>query len=144
MSGENISTKGAETIQLFAIAFILDGAGAALLDGFKADSMFRAPFDLELQEATLLADQTGSITVAILKTDYASYDGGTTAPSFPGDDISNGGISISSGTKAENKTLAASGWSTTVKEDDIIALQVDGNATNIQTISLTLKARKAG
>ncbi|GAH28073.1 unnamed protein product, partial [marine sediment metagenome] len=51
------------------IIFIIDGGGEAITTGEKGH--LRIPFKCEIQRATLLADQSGSIVVNIWKDTYA-------------------------------------------------------------------------
>lgn len=134
-----LSTQFVQESDKVSIQWILDGGGSALADGWKADSILRIPWDFEITEAEMLGDQTGTITVKILKFTYDEYDAGVVHP-VDGDDITNGGLQINTGVKTQDLTL--SGWTTNIAKDDYLCLDVDGAATSTQTVALSIKGRR--
>ena len=111
------------------IGAVLDGGGVALPDAMTAH--VEIPFAGVITAFRLFADQSGSITVKVLKDTYANYP-----PTHPADDISNGGLSIAAADKAQDTAL--SGWTTTLAAGDILAFRVVGAATAITRVTAQL------
>lgn len=107
-----------------------DGGGAVLTVGANTDII--CPFDCEIVEVILLADQTGSVTIDVLKSNFTNYPTFTsiTASAKP---------AISGGQKARDTTLA--GWSKNVAASDVLRFNVDSVAT-IQKVSIHLIVNK--
>ena len=114
------------------IAFIIDGGGAAIETGEKGH--LRIPFKCEIQRATLLADQSGSIVVNIWKDTYANFP-----PAVADKITASAPPTISGAVKSEDSTLTD--WTKTINADDILAFNVDSTAT-IERVTLTLKVKK--
>jgi len=115
-----------------SIVFVADGGGAEIEAGLQ--SWVRVPFACEIQSATLLADQTGSIQIDIWKDTYANY------PPTDADSITaSAPPSISSSNKSEDTTL--SGWIKTINAGDVLVFNVD-SASTIQRAVLILKVKK--
>lgn len=100
--------------------FILDGGGAAITTGVKLD--LQVPDAFTLNSVTMLADQSGSITVDIWKDTYANFPP-TNADTICGGDKP----SISSATKSEKTDLSA--WTTSCAAGSILRLNVDSCST---------------
>jgi hypothetical protein len=119
--------------------FVMDGLGAPLTTGVKG--YLQWPFAGTVTEATLLADQSGSITVDFWKCTYAQFDAGATHP-VSGDNITGGsGMAISSATKNDDTTL--SGWSTSFSAGDVLAYDVKVAATSITRVTAILRATRS-
>lgn len=117
---------------ILTLTFVIDGGGATITTGIKGD--LEIPFDCEIQQATLLADQTGSIVVDIWKDTYANY------PPTVADTITAAAkLIISSAVKSQDATLT--GWTKTISVGDILRFNVD-SVTSIQRVTLSLKVRK--
>jgi len=124
--------KRLQDLGLGAIIFIIDGGGSAITTGKKGH--LEIPFKCEIQRATLLADQTGSIKIDIWKDTYANF------PPTDADSICGGNEpEIASSDKDQDATLT--GWTKIINEGDILAFNVDSVAT-IQRITLVLKVKK--
>jgi hypothetical protein len=116
------------------IQFVIDGGGAAITTGLKGYLII--PFACTITQATLLADQSGSVVVNVWKCTYAQFDAGATHP-VSGDKITaSAPPTISSAVKAQDATLT--GWTTSVSAGDVLAFNVDSVAT-IQRVTLGLK-----
>jgi hypothetical protein len=119
------------------ITFVMNGAGVAITTGVKGYIFI--DFNCTIQQATLLADQTGSIVVDIWECSYAQFDAGSTHP-VAGDKITGSTPpTISSGVKSQDSTL--SGWNTTISASSVLAFVVN-SATTIQQVTLALKVVK--
>ena len=103
-----------------AIIFIIDGGGSAITTGEKGH--IRIPFKCEIQKATLLADQSGSIVIDIWKDTYANFP-----PTDADSIVASAPPTISGAQKSEDSTLT--GWNKTINADDILAFNVDSAAT---------------
>jgi len=109
------------------VDLVIDGGGATLTTGTKLD--VEVPYNLTLQSMRLMADQTGSIVLDILKAVYASFPGSAAsicASSLP---------TLSSAQKAQDTAL--SGWTTTLNKGDWLRISVTSVAT-IQRLTLSL------
>ena len=131
-SGGSDPLTEADIGAISVIAFIIDGGGSAITTGEKGH--LRIPFKCEIQRATLLADQSGSIVVNIWKDTYANF------PPAVGDKITaSAPPTISGAVKSQDLTLT--GWTKTINADDILAFNVD-SVTTIERVTLTLKVKK--
>jgi len=114
-----------------AVIFIIDGGGSAITTGEKGH--IRIPFKCEIQKATLLADQSGSIVIDIWKDTYANF------PPTDADSITaSAPPTLDGAQKSEDATLT--GWTKTINADDILAFNVDSAAT-ITRIALILNIK---
>lgn len=114
------------------IVFIIDGGGSTITTGIKGS--FSIDFACTILQATLLADQTGSIVIDLWKDSYANY------PPTDSDSITaSAPPTISSSTKSLDSTLT--GWTTSISAGDIIRVNVD-SVTGIERVSLMLKVLK--
>ena len=110
------------------LGIVIDNGGAAITTGVKGDLII--PFDCDITEWTLLADQTGSIVFDIWKDTYANF------PPTVADTITAAAKpTISSGVKGQSSTLT--GWTVSCSAGDILRLNVD-SATSIQRVTLFL------
>lgn len=95
----------------------------------------RVPFNCTLDNAIVLADQSGTVSVDIWKCTYAQFDAGSTHPVI-GDSITGGNpIALSAATKASSNL---SGWTTALTEGDVLAFYVPVTATSITQITVAL------
>lgn len=118
------------------LEFIIDGGGSAIVAG--QFGYYEVPCNLTVTQATLLADESGSIVVDIYKCTYSAFDAGGTHP-VSGDKVtSSTPPTITSATKAQDATL--SGWTTSWSKGDIIGLQVTGTPSSIKRVTLSLQA----
>jgi len=114
------------------ISFIIDGGGAVITTGVKGD--LAIPFACTINEATLLADQSGSIVIDIWKDTYANF------PPVVGDSITaSAKPTLSTATKSQDATLT--GWNKTIAAGDTLRFNVD-SITTCQRILLSLKVTK--
>ena len=119
--------------EITTLTFIIDGGGEAITTGQKGH--LEVPFACTIQQATMLADQTGSIVVDIWKDTFANY------PPADADSITaSAQPTISSAVKSQDSTL--SGWTTAVTAGDILAFNVDSCST-ITRVTVSLKVKKA-
>ena len=124
--------KRLQDLGIGAIIFIIDGGGSAITTGEKGH--LEIPFKCEIQRATLLADQVGSIVIDIWKDTYANF------PPTDADSITSATPpTISAAQKSQDATLT--GWTKTIDEGDILAFNVDSAAT-ITRVVIVLKVKK--
>ena len=114
------------------IIFIIDGGGSAITTGEKGH--LRIPFKCEIQRATLLADQSGSIVIDIWKDTYVNFP-----PTIADTIVAAAKPTITTAVKSEDATLT--GWTKTINADDILAFNVD-SITTIKRVTLILKVKK--
>jgi hypothetical protein len=113
------------------LTFIIDGGGSAITTGQKGH--LEIPFKCEIQQVTLLADQSGSIVIDIWKDTYANFP-----PTVDDSICGSAKPTLSSAQKYQNSTLT--GWTKTINTGDILAFNVDSVAT-ITRITLSLKVK---
>lgn len=128
----NSVTVASTNTQVAVINFIIDGGGATITSGLKGD--FRIPFACTITEATLLADQSGSIVVDIWKDTLANYP-----PTVADTITASAKPTLSSATNSTDTTLT--GWTTSVAAGDTFRINVDSIAT-CQRVTLMLKLVK--
>ena len=110
------------------LGIVIDNGGTTITTGVKGDLVI--PFDCDITEWTLLADQTGSIVFDIWKDTYANF------PPTVADTITAAAKpTISSGVKGKSSTLT--GWTVSCSAGDILRLHVD-SATSIQRVTIFL------
>ena len=108
------------------VGVIIDGGGATINTGLRGDIVI--PFNCTITQWTLLANQSGSIVVDILKGTYANFP---TVVTITG----SAKPTITSSTKGQSSTLT--GWTTSFVAGDILRLNVD-SITSIQRVTLFL------
>lgn len=114
------------------ITFFIDGGGAEIADGISG--WVEIPFACTILQCTLLADQTGSITIDIWKDTYANY------PPDNADTITGANEpAIAAGIKDQDSTLTD--WTTSVSAGDILYFNVD-SCTTIEKCLVSLKIKK--
>jgi hypothetical protein len=108
------------------IGFAKDNNGAVLGTGIQGDILI--PFACTITGVTLLADQTGSMVVDLLKAAYSSYPptGSICASALP---------TISAAAKSQDTTLT--GWTTAVAANDVIRVSISSCST-IQRFTMAL------
>ena len=114
------------------LAFIIDGGGVAIIAGEKGYLV--APFDCEITDVELEADQPGSIKVDIWKDTYTNF------PPTNADSICGGNEpEIAVAQKDRDTTLTD--WTKSISEGDIIAFNVD-SCTTITRCTVTLGVKR--
>lgn len=114
------------------IGITIDGGGSVITVGVKG--YIEVPFACTINQATLLADQSGSIVVDVWKDTYANY------PPTDLDSITaSAPPTITTATKSQNATLT--GWTTSVTAGDTLGFNVD-SATTITRVTLTMKCTR--
>jgi hypothetical protein len=116
-------------IKTRALVFNIDGGGSAITTGEKLD--LYVPFDCTIVEATVLADQSGSIVLDVWKDTYANYP-----PSVADTITASAKPTLSSATKSTDSTLT--GWTTSISAGDSLRVKVDSVST-VTRVLLTLK-----
>jgi len=135
VSGQIQELPASDSIKgdLALAAIVIDGGGAAITTGVKGD-LGPFPFACEIEEVTLLADQSGSIVIDVWKRAYADYPP-TTAQSI----TASAKPTLSSASKAQNATLT--GWTKAIAAGDTLRFNVD-SASTVQRVQLAIKLRK--
>jgi hypothetical protein len=116
------------TSQFTSLSFVFSGAGSPIMTGFAGD--LQIPFASQIVEATLVADQAGSIVIGISKAPYAT---------FPGSLASIVGSSPPTLTAAQKSTdTTLTGWTTSIAAGDILRFSVT-SASAVTSVTLSLK-----
>jgi hypothetical protein len=89
--------------------------------------------DLTIVANTLVAIQTGSAVVDVLKSTYAGYSGSLTSI------CASAKPTLSSAIKSQDTTLT--GWTTSINAGDILVVELESIAT-ITSVTLALKCRR--
>lgn len=121
-----------------AFEFVLDGAGLSLVVN-QLSPYFIAPTAATITGVTLLADQSGSITVDIWKCSYANFNPGThpvVADSITASDVP----AIASTYKYTDASLT--GWTTAINANDVLVCNVKVAAVNITRVTVALQVKK--
>ena len=109
--------------------FIIDGGGAAITAGIKGDLV--VPFACSIIDATLLADQTGSIVIDIWKDTYANFP-----PTVADTITASAKPTLSGASKSHDATLT--GWTTSISAGDVLRFNVD-SASTVTRVTVALK-----
>lgn len=133
-AGDNVRVAMYQRAAAYSvIEFIIDGGGATITTGVKG--FLEIPFQCNINQATLLADQSGSIVVDIWKDTYANYP-----PTVADTITASAKPTLSTATKSQDSTLT--GWTTAVTAGDILGFNVD-SATTVTRVTLSLRVSKA-
>lgn len=122
--------------QVSDVEFVIDGGGTVLTTGLKG--YITVDYACTITQATLLADQTGSVVVNVWKCTYANFNPGT-HPVVADKITASAPPTISSSFKAQDATL--SGWTVAIAAGDVLAFNVD-SVTTIQRVTLALKVTR--
>lgn len=117
------------SLPIRSITFIIDGGGAVISTGVAGD--LEIPFACTINQAVLLADQTGSVVVDVWKRAYASYP-----PTVSQSITSATPPTISASNKSLDSTL--SGWTTSISAGDTLRFNVN-SVSSITRVTLSLK-----
>jgi hypothetical protein len=109
----------------------IDGGGAAI--AANTTVWFQVNYACTIQSWTLLADQSGSVTLDVWRDSYSNFP-----PTVADTITASAKPSISSATKNTSSTLT--GWTTSVSAGDILKINVD-SCTTIQRVVLILKVQ---
>jgi len=134
-SGSNVSdfaTTSHSHNQVVGITSIIDGGGSAIQSS-TSFGFLDIPFDCTITGWTLLADQSGTISIDIKKCNYSEFPTNTSIVGSL-----NPGITSSNKASSENLT----GWTTAISANDILEFYVD-SADTIERVTLTLKATRS-
>jgi len=117
--------------QFTSVTFVFSGAGSPILSGYAGD--IQVPFTGTITEATLVADQAGSINIAISKASYSTFPGGLTSivAAAPPTLVSQ-----------QKSTSSLTGWTTSITAGDILRFTVS-SATAVTSVTLTLRVKRA-
>lgn len=111
----------------------IDGGGAAITTGEKA--CFSVPWDCEILEWTIVADQSGSISIDVWS-DAPSGLPLSAADSMPGASY------VPTLTSARVATGATTEWDRTgLAKDNVVAFSAD-DVVNVTRVTMTLRVRK--
>lgn len=113
------------------VDLVVDGGGSAITTGAKLD--VEVPYNLTLSSMRLMADQSGSVVLDILKATYANFPGSATSicgASLP---------TLSGAQKGQDTTLT--GWTKTLNKGDWLRIVVN-SVTTIQRVTLSLGGTK--
>lgn len=119
-----------------ALEFVIDGGGSALTTGMKG--YLEVPYACTISQATLLADQSGSVVVDIFRSTYSAF----APPTHPvsGDKLTaSAPPTISSATKSQDATLT--GWTTSLAAGDVLGFNVN-SATTVTRVTCSLKVTR--
>ena len=118
----------------FAIFWVIDNAGDAITTGIKGD--IQIPFACSITAWTILADQSGDITIDVWTDAYGNY------PPTDADSITGGNEPEVSGDT--DATGGVSGWSTSIAAGDTLRFNVDDvDAITKATLILTVERAAA-
>jgi hypothetical protein len=115
------------------IIYVMDGGSLVLSTGIKGD--LEIPFDCVIHQATLLADQTGSIAIDIWRAPYASYP-----PTVANTIVGGNPPTIIAGVKSKDTTLT--GWSPAITAGDTLRFNIN-SISSIKRVTLSLSVERA-
>ncbi len=114
------------------INFVIDGGGSVISTGVAGD--IEISFDAEIQQVTLLSDQTGSVVIDIFKDEFSNF------PPVVGDSITaSAKPTISASNKSQDSTLTS--WTKDITAGDILRFNVDSVST-IERCLINLKIKR--
>lgn len=114
------------------ITYVIDGGGSAITTGVKG--YLEIPFGCTITQATIVADQSGSIVVDIWKDSYANYP-----PTVADTITASAKPTLSAAIKAQDSTLT--GWTTSISAGDFLGFNVD-SASTVTLVTISLRVTK--
>lgn len=116
-------------VTTFCVNVVFNGAGVTVaVTG--SEGAFRLPTACTLVKASVVADASGSMSVALKKTTYSGYAGSLS-------DITGGSdLDLSSAIKMEDSTL--SGWTTSYSAGDVVTYAITGTPSTVTWATMTL------
>ena len=133
--GDETNRADPNTVLTSSLEYVIDGGGSEIETGIVGD--LQVPFDCDILEVVLLADQSGNIKVDIWKDAYANF------PPTNEDTITGGNepeiADSGGGVKYQDNTLTS--WTTSISNGDILRFNVD-SVTTIERCIVVLKVRK--
>jgi hypothetical protein len=117
------------------IPFHFDGGGSAIADGTIREWI--VPYDCTILGWTVVADQTGSISISLRNESYANYS--ASIPDSGDSIVASAPIALSSAIKNADTTLT--GWVTTLAGGSILRWVVSG-VTSITRLSGVLHIQR--
>lgn len=127
------------SVVAMALEFTINGGGSPMLAGL-AQGWLVVPCNCTIQSVTLLGDQSGSVTIDILRCTYANFSPGThpvAGDSICASDVPN----INSAKKSTDSTLT--GWNKTLAAGDVLAFNTKSpGAVNITYCTVVLLVTK--
>ena len=128
-ANNNYTVDLSNNMRTSTVGIIIDGGGSAITTGEKAEILI--PFSGSIQSWALLADRSGSITVDIWKSTYATYP-----PTASNSIVASEKPFISASVKNTSSSLA--GWTASINKNDTLKFYVSASST-IQRVNLTLE-----
>lgn len=124
------ATSAAFEADYSTLGFVIDGGGVAITTGSKG--FLISDFAGVIENATLLADTSGSIVVDVKKSTYSGFP---TTSSI----AASAKPTLSSAQKSQDTTLAS--WTTTIAAGDVLEFVVD-SASTVTRVGIYLKVRR--
>lgn len=115
------------------IEAFIDGGGSVLTDGLKM--WLHIPVAMTITAWHVLADQSGSITVDILRS--------TTGSGLPASSIVGSGNMPSLSSAITNQAVPAGWTSTSLNAGDWVGFNITGSVTSVTKINVTLTATRS-
>lgn len=119
-------------VSVTAVEYVLDGGGSAITTGEKG--CLQIPYALTITDATLLADQSGSIVIDVWADSYANYP-----PDNTDSITASAPPTLSAADKSTDATLT--GWTTSVSAGDVLCFNVD-SASTVERVTIVLEATR--
>ncbi len=119
------------------LTFVIDGGGSAITTGVKGDLVI--PFDCQIEEVRLLADQSGSVVVDLWRCTYDQYDAGGTHPVSADKITASTPPTLTSQTK--NRDYYLQGWARTLCLGDVLRFNVN-SITTVTRVTVFLLLRR--
>lgn len=111
------------------ITYVANGGGSALTASATFDAYVQVEYDCTITANTVLADASGSVAIAITKSNFAGFPGSLTSI------VASAPPTLSSAQSSTDSTLT--GWTTSITAGDVLKFSIS-SATTVKTISCML------
>ncbi len=128
-ANNNYSVDLSNNMRTSTVGIIIDGGETEITTGEKSEILI--PFSGSIQSWALLADRSGSITIDIWKSTYATYP-----PTASDSIVASEKPFISASVKNTSSSLV--GWTASINKNDTLKFYVSASST-IQRVNLTLE-----
>lgn len=129
------SNTASETVDLIVVI----GDGTNVITTGAAGNWVEVDFAFTIVQWSIIAKQSGSISIDLWRTTHTAFDAGATHPVAADKISATAPITFSAATKATDSTLT--GWTKTISAQDILAFNV-ASVTTCTQVQISLKVTK--
>ncbi len=132
VQGDGTADWSAATKDKVSIAFIIDGGTTVITPGVKG--FLEVPFDCNIDQFTVMANQSGTLVTDIFKDAFANFP-----PTVADSIVGNNGPALVSQQSHQDSVLSS--WTTGITAGDIVGFNVD-SILNVHRATISLRCAR--